>query len=109
LGVVDFTEKKFTTGGVFKGTETANWVPLIAFDCRGLEITKWYPGVSNFGMFRRCCPSFDLAFPQTGFTCQSEPGYLFEDVDLSEDWAEYDDENDLSVEITELEHKFDRH
>ena len=38
----------------------------------------------------------------------STEGNRFDDVDLSEDdWADYDDENDLSVSISELEHRFE--
>ena len=30
-----------------------------------------------------------------------------EDVDLSDDWADYDTENDIAVSITEFQSKFD--
>ena len=30
-----------------------------------------------------------------------------EDVDLSDDWADYDGDNDISVSVTDFESKFD--
>ena len=60
-----------------------------AFDCRGVEPIKWHP--------------------MDPLACKSTEGKSFE-VDLSEDdWYDYDDENDLSVGITNLEHEFQVH
>jgi hypothetical protein len=33
-------------------------------------------------------------------------GHKFEDVDLSEEWADYDDTHDISVSIMSVEHRF---
>ena len=60
----------------------------VAFECRGVEPVKWTP--------------------IEPLSCVSTEGNRFDDVDLSEDdWADYDDENDLSVSISELEHRFE--
>ena len=41
---------------------------------------------------------------------ESSSGAIFENVDLSEnDWADYDEKNDESVSITNLEYKIERH
>ena len=37
---------------------------------------------------------------------ETPSGAVFEDVDLSEDWAEYDEKAAVSVGIYELESKF---
>ena len=42
--------------------------------------------------------------------CESTEGKSFDGVDLSEDdWCDYDDENDLSVSISNLESTFEVH
>ena len=43
---------------------------------------------------------------QAGFRVETPSGTVFEDVDLSEDWAEYDEKAGVSVGIYELESKF---
>ena len=37
----------------------------------------------------------------------TEGGTAFEDVELHEDWCEYDEENDASVQLLEVEFKVD--
>lgn len=62
------------------------WVSVLGLECRGVVPVRWRP-------FR-------------DFIAESTEGHYFEDVDLSEgDWAEYDEENDLSVSITNVEAK----
>ncbi|KAF4693006.1 hypothetical protein FOZ60_011997 [Perkinsus olseni] len=63
-------------------------VPLIAFECRGCEITKWHP--------------------ERGYTAVSEGGTVFDDVDLSDDWCDYDADNDAAVGVYDLEWKLER-
>ena len=46
---------------------------------------------------------------QDGFLVESPSGQRWEDVDLSEDWAEYDEKLGDSVSIMELEHRFSPH
>lgn len=44
---------------------------------------------------------------QAGFRVETPSGTVFEDVDLSEDWSEYDEKAAASVGIYELEGKFE--
>lgn len=68
--------------------KSGSFVTLLAMECRNIEPTAWYP-------------SFD-------FLARSSEGTLFEQIDLSDrDWAEYDEEHDLSVSVTNLEYKIE--
>jgi hypothetical protein len=78
--------KNVTTGGVYNG-EQEELQPLVAFECRGCQPSKWYPGC--------------------GFVVTSTGGATFDDVDLDEEWADYDGDNDLSVQIMEVESQFE--
>ena len=66
------------------------YVPMVAFEVRGLE---------------------PYAFHSMGgeFVVVSEGGEVFEgeDVDLSDDWADYDATNDVAVSVTEFVSKFE--
>lgn len=74
----------------YKAQDSGNWVPILAVECRGME---------------------PYAFHALGdeFVVESEGGVMFDsDVDLSEgDWAEYDEENDAAVSVSEFEAKFE--
>ena len=59
--------------------ENAAAVPFAVLDCRGCEPVRWALGA--------------------GFRAISSGGGVFEDVDLSDDWADFDEEHDLSVSI----------
>ena len=89
--------------GVFKDAgEDAGWwsaeaatkygddgfVPVAAFEMRGCELKSW----SKAG---------------TRAVVVTEGGTAFEDVELHEDWCEYDEENDASVQLLEVEFKVD--
>mmetsp|Transcript_50887 Transcript_50887/g.99554 ORF Transcript_50887/g.99554 Transcript_50887/m.99554 type:complete len:175 (+) Transcript_50887:88-612(+) len=66
------------------------FVPVAAFECRGVEPTRFRPMEGEL-------------------VVTSEGGAVFADVDVSEgDFADYDDENDISVSITDFESKFVR-
>ena len=67
---------------------TGGWTPVLAMECRGLTPVRWHPSVD--------------------FNATSEGGTLFGEVDLSDDWADYDEENDASVSIMGLEFKIER-
>lgn len=70
------------------GEYTANdtdFVAIIGFECRGCEIVTWHP------------TSDDL------FLVTSENGETFEDVDLTDDWCDVEEESGTPLEITELE------
>jgi len=73
----------------YTGADSEQWVPILAMECRGVEPYAFHP-------------LDDL------FVVESEGGKLFDkDVDLSEgDWAEYDEENDAAVGISEFQTKF---
>lgn len=47
-----------------------------------------------------------MAFVQDGFVVESVSGHRFEDVDLSDDWADFDEKAGDSVSIMNLEWRF---
>ena len=68
--------------------QSGEFVNILAVECRGLEPIAWYP-------------SLDFQVESTG-------GTSFKDVDLSDrDWAEFDEEHDLSVSITDVDYKIE--
>lgn len=76
------------TLGEYKEEDNRNWSPIVCFDSRGMEPSKWYP---------------------TGpFTVESTEGTPFEGVDLSDPdgWCEYDQAHDLSLTIDSVEFEF---
>jgi hypothetical protein len=85
---VVFTEiKNKTTSGFVR--ESGTWTPVVAFECRGLEPTAFYP--------------------TKGVVVTSTGGTTWRDVDLSEDpdgWFEYCENSGESVGITEFAYEF---
>jgi len=74
----------------FSAEDGENFVTIAAFECRGVT---------------------PIAFePRNEWTCQgtSDDGTEFEDIDLSEDWSDYDDKAEQSVSILSFESKFER-
>ncbi|KAG6618548.1 DUF866 domain-containing protein [Phytophthora cinnamomi] len=70
--------------------DSGEFVPFVGFECRGLEPYAWHP--------------------ESGYTVVSAGGHAkFQDVDLSEDWADYDGDGEQSVGIYEIEYKFEVH
>jgi outer membrane protease len=68
--------------------DSGEFVSILALECRGVEPIAWHP-------------SLDFAVESTG-------GTPFANVDLSDrDWAEFDEEHDLSVSITDVEYKIE--
>merc|ERR1712142_623914 len=63
--------------------DSGEWVPIVAFECRGMDVTGWYPG--------------------DGFRCVSEGGVDMGEVNLSEDYCDYDEDNDIMVQAINLE------
>ena len=61
--------------------DSDEWVPIVAFEARGLDVVKLTLGVDDF-------------------TAKSSGGGLLEEVDLSDDFADYDEPNELSIGIT---------
>eukprot|EP00730_Choanoeca_flexa_P014925 TRINITY_DN6708_c0_g1_i1.p1 TRINITY_DN6708_c0_g1~~TRINITY_DN6708_c0_g1_i1.p1 ORF type:complete len:157 (+),score=35.47 TRINITY_DN6708_c0_g1_i1:52-522(+) len=64
------------------GSELSNKQKMVEFDCRGIDIIGYHP--------------------MDNFTVVSSGGGKFPEADLSEEWADYDDENDLSVSIMKV-------
>ena len=70
--------------------QSGSFVTILAMECRNLEPIAWHP-------------SFDFMARTTG-------GVLFDNdkVDLTDrDWAEYDEENDMAVSVTNLDYKIE--
>eukprot|EP01038_Epipyxis_sp_PR26KG_P011755 gene11755-15729_t len=71
--------------GCYHADDSGNFVSILALECRGLEILSWIPGID--------------------FVVESIGGSAFENVDLTDgDWADYDEDNDTAVSVTNLEH-----
>uniref|UniRef100_A0A7S3VGS2 Uncharacterized protein n=1 Tax=Chaetoceros debilis TaxID=122233 RepID=A0A7S3VGS2_9STRA len=86
-------KKKYKEGGprAFTGDDSTDvWVPILTFECRGLEPYEFRPMKDEFVII-------------------SEGGYLFDEEIEFEDgeWADYDADNDCPVSISELEFKFE--
>lgn len=70
--------------------DSGSWVPILAVECRGLEPYAYHPIGDEF-----------IVTSQGGVKFSSE-------VDVSEgDWADYDEENDASVSLSDVEFKFE--
>jgi hypothetical protein len=85
IKIVDI--KKMT--GDYSAENAGSMVTVLGIECRGLIPRRWIAGEDCI--------------------CESTGGKVFSEVDLSEgDWAEYDDDNNLPVSITALEHCIER-
>lgn len=69
--------------GDYTEDKSGQFVTIANFECRGLEIVSYLPGAD--------------------FCVESTGGGKFGEVDLSDDWADYDEDNDVSVSIMEFE------
>lgn len=67
-------------------SEDNQFGPLVGFDCRGLEPISWQP--------------------QDGFIVTASNGAVFEDVDLSDDWSEYEEKAKQVISISDLKWRF---
>ena len=75
--------------GSYNIEDNGKFKTILGLECRGLEITKYYPG--------------------DDFIADSTGGFTFESVNLEDgDWTEYDEKNDLSVSIMNFEHVIER-
>lgn len=73
-------------------SDSGEFVTILAMECRNLEPVAWHP-------------SFDFIVRTTG---ANECVYPADKVDLRDrDWAEYDEENDLTVSISNLEYRIE--
>ena len=72
----------------YTADDAGQWLPMVAFDCRGLEPCKWYP--------------------QKNFVGEGTTGTLFDDIDFAEgDYCGFDEDAGVPTEISELEWKFE--
>eukprot|EP00656_Telonema_subtile_P008792 TRINITY_DN1410_c0_g1_i3.p1 TRINITY_DN1410_c0_g1~~TRINITY_DN1410_c0_g1_i3.p1 ORF type:complete len:122 (+),score=36.64 TRINITY_DN1410_c0_g1_i3:167-532(+) len=73
----------------YTAEDSGTWVPIAAWDCRGLEPVKWHP--------------------QGNFTAEGTTGCEFEDINLGDEdgFADYDEDADMPVSIMELEWKLE--
>ena len=63
--------------------DSGEWVPIVAFGARGMDVTKFHLGRGDL-------------------VVHSEGDAIFDDVDLGDgDWADYDADADCSVSITD--------
>ncbi len=71
-------------------SDSGNYVTILALECRNIEPIAWHPSV-------------DFVVQSSG-----DNETIFKEVDLTDrDWADYDEENDLSVSITNFEYKIE--
>jgi hypothetical protein len=72
----------------YDADHSGDYVTILGLECRGIEPIAWYPSLD--------------------FVVRSSEDTVFNKVDLSErDWADYDEEHDLSVSVTNLEYKIE--
>lgn len=73
--------------GTYGLADSGKWKPLAYFDCRGME---------------------PIAYdPRDGFVAEGEEsGTKFKNIDLSDDWCEFDERQNESVGVYNLEHRF---
>ena len=72
----------------YTSEDVGQWVPVVAFDCRGLEPCTWHP--------------------QKNFVGEGTSGFLMDDIDFSEgDYCGFDEDEGCPTEISELEWKFE--
>ncbi|XP_058515793.1 CXXC motif containing zinc binding protein-like [Ochotona princeps] len=85
VSTINIQQLKNVTRLMYDANDRGKFVPIVAFECRGVEPIQWYPA--------------------TGYTVKSAKA-TFTDVDLSEDWADYDQEANEPVGIYEVEYEF---
>ncbi|CBZ51055.1 c1orf123, related [Neospora caninum Liverpool] len=80
-----YPQVKNVTRRTYTAEDSGKFVPVVAFECRGVEPVKWYPA--------------------DGYVVKSKKA-TFRDVELSEDWVDYDQDANLSVGIYNVEWEF---
>jgi hypothetical protein len=70
--------------------ESDEFVPIAAFETRGIVPYAFHPMGGEF-------------------IVKSDGGHVFEgdEIDVSDDWCDYDDENDIALSISEFTSKFE--
>ncbi|PFH32164.1 DUF866 domain-containing protein [Besnoitia besnoiti] len=85
VSTINIQDVKNVTRRTYTAEDSGKFVPVVAFECRGAEPIKWHPA--------------------DGYTVRSKKA-TFKDVDLSEDWVDYDQDANLSVGIYNVEYEF---
>lgn len=86
---VNVTPIKNHTRPYIDADDNEKWVPIAAFECRGIDIVQW--------------------FPEGGYIVRSTGGTTWTDVDLKEDWTEYCEKAEDSVGIYSIESRIVKH
>lgn len=74
----------------YTADDAEQFVPIAAFECRGLEPVKFSP--------------------EGGWNVQSGGGQKYQDIDLSEgEWCDYDEKSGASVGVYKIDSKFELH
>lgn len=69
----------------YTAEDAGQFVPIVAFECRGMEPTKWTPTEGCIVRGKKAA---------------------FKDADIAEDWADFDEAANQSVGIYNLEYDF---
>lgn len=69
------------------GDDSGKWVPVVAFECRGMEPVAYHP--------------------EDEWQATGGGGQKFEQVDLREDWADFDEKLGEPVSVMGIESKFE--
>lgn len=114
--------------GTYKAADSGTWVTLLGLECRGLVPTAWIPGwcpkflnaVKTIMLINALIKALIKDRTESQRLCRiitgvdfhaksvGKTGTVFESIDLSDkEWAEYDEEGDLSISVMELEFKIE--
>lgn len=77
---ISVTKVKGLTALKYTSDDNEKYVPVVGFECRGVEPWNWHSG-------------------NTGVSVLSRGGHYFRNVDLSEDWCDYDVEKNEAVSV----------
>lgn len=76
--------------GAYSSASSGEFAVVARLECRGVEVTAWRP------------------HPDTAFVVEAESGKEFADVDLSEEWTEFDEEAGAPVSVLEVETRVEK-
>mmetsp|Transcript_2817 Transcript_2817/g.6891 ORF Transcript_2817/g.6891 Transcript_2817/m.6891 type:complete len:158 (-) Transcript_2817:82-555(-) len=73
----------------YNAEHAGSFSPICSFECRGCTLVKWEP--------------------RGGFSCRgATSGKRFEDIDLQDEWCDYDEDADAPVSISHVEGELQR-
>jgi hypothetical protein len=76
--------------GAYPASDAGKYGVVARLECRGVEVTAWRP------------------HPDTAFVVEAESGKEFGDVDLSEDFSEFDEDAGVPVSVLDVETKVEK-